>query len=121
MAQAEYLCSLYKGSLLENKDYLWVAPLQTKYIDQYTLLVRILVQHDLASEEWKKAEQRIAGYLSLYPLNEEMNMSLLEIYARRGSTEKIMKHYAQFEASYRRELEMEPPKEMSRWMASYLE
>ncbi|WP_426929174.1 response regulator [Brevibacillus ginsengisoli] len=120
VAQAELLCSLYKGSLMEGKDYLWVAPMEAKYNYQYTSLVRNLVQHDLASEEWRKAERRLAEYLSLYPLHEEMNLFLLQIYASTGKTENIVKHYAQFEASYRREMEIDPPLEMRKWVAPYL-
>ncbi|WP_212734447.1 hypothetical protein [Paenibacillus terrae] len=35
--------------------------------------------------------------------------------------EKIVRHYAQFEASYRKELGLEPPQELRSQKASYLE
>ncbi|MGC5326684.1 response regulator [Brevibacillus sp. SYSU BS000544] len=118
--QAEYLCILYNGSLLEGKDYIWKTPLEEGYRKQFTWLVHRLIQHDLENRDWKKAEQRLEAFLTLYPLNEEMNMILLQIYARCGNREKVAKQYARFEAFYRRELEMEPPEEMKSFVSSYL-
>ncbi|OMF44049.1 hypothetical protein C5G87_10875 [Paenibacillus peoriae] len=120
-AQAEHVCSLYKGPLLERKDYFWKAPLEEVFYKQYTTLVRSLIQQDFAREDWEKAEQRMDGYLTMYPLHEEMNQILLSIYASSGEKEKMLKHYAQLEASYRRELGVEPPQELRSQKASYLE
>ncbi|MFK4437893.1 response regulator [Paenibacillus sp. RC21] len=120
-AQAEHVCSLYKGPLLDRKDYFWKSPLEEVFCKQYTSLVRSLIQQDLAREDWKKAEQKIDSYLTMYPLHEEMNQTLLSIYASSGDKEKIVRHYAQFEASYRKELGLEPPQELRSQKASYLE
>ncbi|NOU75034.1 response regulator [Paenibacillus sp. LMG 31458] len=120
-AQAERACSLYRGLLLERKDYLWKPPLEEGYSKQYTSLVRGLVGRDVAAQDWEKAEQKLDLYLSIFPLNEEMNQFLMDVYASSGRRERIAKHYASFEQLYRRELGIEPPKEMSAKAAAYLE
>lgn len=120
-AQTERLCTLYRGPLLERKEYLWKAQLEEGYGKQYTSQVRSLVGRDMSGQEWSKAEQKLDIYLSIYPLNEEMHQLLMDIYASSGKREHIAKHYASFEALYRRELGMEPPKEMRSRVAAYLE
>lgn len=119
-AQLEQLCVLYKGPLLANKEYLWKIPLEEGYGKKYAALVQELVLQDLAGDQWAKAEQHLDAYLSLYPLDEEMNQSLMDLYARSGNTEKIAKHYARFEVYYRREMGLEPPQEMKSRVDSYL-
>jgi two-component system LytT family response regulator len=118
--KAEHLCSLYKGLLLERKDYTWKSAFEEGYGKQYRLLVRSLIEHDLAKQEWAGAERRLDAYLSLYPLDEEMNQFLMDIYASCGYTEKMKKHFARFEASYRREIGHEPPEGMRNRIAPYL-
>lgn len=52
--------------------------------------------------------------MSIYPLSEEMNLLLLQVYIRSGVTEKVMEHYAKFESDYRREWAADPPLEIKR-------
>lgn len=118
--QAEHLCSLYKGQLLERKDYLWKGPLEESYRKQYTSLVRQLVLHEEGEQNWKKAERQLESYLMLYPLDEEMNLSLLRLYARGGNKEILAKHAAQFESAYRQELGLELPAEIKDQLTIYL-
>lgn len=119
-AQKEHLLSLYKGPLLERKDYLWKASLEKRYIKQYTTMVRGLIQQALAVQDWEKAEQRLEQYLSVYPLDEEMNLSLLQIYENSGRKKQMMKHFVQFESEYRLEMGIEPPQEIRNWVESRL-
>ncbi|KQL46834.1 histidine kinase [Brevibacillus choshinensis] len=118
--QAEKLYHLYKGSLFDQKDYLWKTPLEEKYTKQYTMLVQKLIEHDLLRKDWQKAEQRVDTYLALYPLQEEMNQVLLEIYARNHQRRKIAKHYEKFATAYRLEVGVEPPEAMRKWVEDYL-
>ncbi|WMT40452.1 response regulator [Paenibacillus sp. D2_2] len=93
-AQAELLCSLYKGPLLQNKDYMWKMSLEERYCKQYMLLVRALAHRDMAEKQWDKAEQRLDTYLSVYPLDEEINHMLIDLYGACGKTEKADQHFA---------------------------
>ncbi|WP_088835201.1 response regulator [Paenibacillus tyrfis] len=120
--QAERLCALYKGPLLDKKDYMWKASLEEGYARQYTALLRSLVERDLTGEEWSRAERRLNSYLALYPLQEEMNLLLMDMYAGCGKIEKLMAHYARFEGAYRQEFGAEPSEEIrnraeARWEA----
>ncbi|MGG1659090.1 response regulator [Brevibacillus sp. NRS-1366] len=119
-SQAEELCSIYRGTLLEGKDYLWKASLEEGYSKQYTQLVGTLVEHDVAQRDLQRAEERLEAYLKLYPLDEAMNMKLLDIYARSGQHQKIALHYVRFTEGYRLELGIEPPLKMQKWVAPYL-
>ncbi|MFF0827714.1 response regulator [Brevibacillus sp. NPDC003359] len=115
---AEALCAMYKGPLLDRKDYLWKAPLEEAYRKKYTSLVSKLVELDLASQEWQKGLRKLEDYLSIYPLHEEMNIALMDIYARCDQKQNIIRHYAKFEKAYRLELEMDPPRQIRNWVAS---
>ncbi|MFS0919575.1 response regulator [Brevibacillus sp. 179-C 1.1 NHS] len=110
---AENLCAMYKGSLFNRKDFLWKAPLEERYRKEYTELVGKLVELDIAAQELPRALRRLEEYLAVYPLPEEMNVALMDIYARGEQKQKIVQHYAKFAADYRKEWEMEPPQEIS--------
>ncbi|MET3293133.1 UNVERIFIED_CONTAM: two-component system LytT family response regulator [Brevibacillus sp. OAP136] len=114
--KAEQLCALYKGLLLEKKDYLWKVPLEVAFSKQYEALTRRLIDHDLVKGEWKSAEKRLSAFLTVYPLHEEMNMALLQIYTQCGYLPKAEKLYSQLESAYRRELGVDLPWEVRNWM-----
>lgn len=120
MEQAERLCSLYKGPLLDGKPYLWKVPLEEIYYNKYTALIRYLITEDLAKQEWMKAEHRLEIYVSLYPVHEEMNRTLMGLYAMRGDKEKIARQYSLFEDTYRKVLGLEPPQELRDRVAFWL-
>ncbi|TBL68607.1 response regulator [Paenibacillus thalictri] len=120
MSQAEQLFSLYRGPLLETKDYTWKFPIEEGYSRQYAGLTRKLVEAEMAGREWSKAERRLDVYLSLYPLDEKMNRLLMDLYVSSGSVEKIAKHYERFEAACLQELGVEPSPEMKNRAAPYL-
>lgn len=111
-AWAERLSSLYKGPLLENKDYSWKDGLEESCSKQYASLVGGLVRREAAEGRWSQAEQRLGAYLALYPLDEEMNRLLLDVYAQSGSTDKLTRHFARFEATYLKEMGIELPEAM---------
>ncbi|WP_317891184.1 response regulator [Paenibacillus oceani] len=118
--QAERLCALYKGPLLDGKPYLWKMPLEEAHFNKYTALVRYLLAEDLAKQKWLKAEQRLEAYVSLYPVHEEMNRTLMGLYAMRGDKEKIVRQFSVFEHTYRKVLGLEPPQELRDRVASWL-
>ncbi|BFT73792.1 response regulator [Paenibacillus sp. P36] len=120
LALADRACSLYRGPLLERKDYIWKSQLEESYAKHYTVLMRSLVKQEMAVEAWTKAEQRLDVYLSLYPLNEEMHQLLMDIYASSGRQELAFKHYTSFESLYRQELGIELPKAMRDRASAYL-
>ncbi|UKS27097.1 response regulator [Paenibacillus sp. HWE-109] len=119
--RAERLFSLYRGPLLERKDYLWKTQLEESYGKQYTSLVRLMIQQGMLEQAWSQAEMKLDTYLSLYPLNEEMNQLVMDLYASSGKKERIAKHFASFKTLYLRELGLEPPVGMSARVAAYLE
>ncbi|WP_282936692.1 response regulator [Paenibacillus sp. RC67] len=118
LAQLEQLCSMYKGPLLDRKDYSWKVALEEWYGKQYTLLVRKLIDMDLSEQQWSRAEQRLDVYLSIHPLHEEMNQLIMDIYESRGQRDKMITHYKRFEASYLQDLGLEPPEWMKKRLIS---
>ncbi|WP_337104132.1 response regulator [Paenibacillus sp. YIM B09110] len=106
--QAERLSSLYKGPLLAGKDYLWKASLEENYARKYNWLIRNLVLHDFAMENWSKSESRLQDYLSIYPLQEEMNRLLLKLYNSIGDVHKAAAHSARFEELCLNEFGVDP-------------
>jgi len=118
--EVERLCSMYRGPLLDGKPYLWKVSYEEAFGKQFTALARSLIERDLSKENWIGAENRLDSYLAVYPLHEEMNQILIDLYASRGFKEKIARHYARFEDGYRRELGLEPPQELRSRISSYL-
>lgn len=116
MSKVEDLWAMYKGPLLDRKDYLWKTSLEEGFGKQYSLLVRTLLEHDLATQDLRRAEQRLDAFLAMYPLHEEFNLRLIDIYARSGQQQKISLHYSKFAKAYRLELGMEPPREIKEWL-----
>ncbi|MFF2910992.1 response regulator [Paenibacillus sp. NPDC057934] len=101
--QAEYLCSLYQGPLLENKPYIWKAALEEAYFKQYTVLIGELVERKIASGYLDQAEDLLEGYLSMYPLQEKMYELLIDNYEQRGKKEKISRLREQYLEAYKQE------------------
>ncbi|MFF2018752.1 response regulator [Paenibacillus sp. NPDC058177] len=101
--QAEHLCSLYQGPLLDNKPYLWKAALEEAYFKQYTVLIGDLVERRIASGHWDQAEDLLEGYLSMYPLQEKMHVLLIDMYEQRGKKEKSSRLHQQYLEAYSQE------------------
>ncbi|MFC3803658.1 response regulator [Cohnella sp. GCM10012308] len=101
--QAEQLRAAYRGPLLDGKPYLWKIGQEQALEKQYTGIVRRLVREDLEQRNWERAVSRLEAYLSIYPVSEEMNDSLVELYASLGRTEKAARQYASFEQKYMEE------------------
>ncbi|MDF9839466.1 two-component SAPR family response regulator [Paenibacillus sp. PastF-1] len=76
---------------------------------------------DIAREEWKKAERRLTDYLTIYPLQEEMNEILMQVYADNGDTGKLSRHYAAFKLAYRQELGVELPQKLHEKVVNWIE
>lgn len=119
MERTEQMCFLYRGRLLENKTYSWKAHLEEHYHDLYTHLTRMLVRHRMGEREWHQAERHLVNFLYMEPLHEEMNISLLLIYAHMGNAGKLAKHYTWLETVLHN-VGIEPPASLQKWVASYL-
>lgn len=116
----EALFTLYRGPLLAHKDYMWKVQLEESCGKQYRTIVCRLAEHYLAEGNWDRAEQRLIACLSHYPLEEELTLLLLDVYAASGKRERFTRHYTLFESQYRREMGMEVPPEISRKVKTYM-
>lgn len=119
--QMERLSILYQGPLLDGKPDLWKISLEEAYCKFFTTCTRLLVDNDCAAQDWHKAEQRLEKFLSLYPLHEEMNQQMIDVYAKLGNKEKIARLYEKFEGAYRTELGLVPSAEFKERVAAYLD
>ncbi|MGG4493010.1 AfsR/SARP family transcriptional regulator [Brevibacillus reuszeri] len=116
----EQLCDRYKGPLLERRNYSWKYPLVKHYGQKYTSLVWHLLQRDMDEQRWQRAERRLYNYLSMYPLHQEMNLTMLLLYARSSQLQKMERHFTWFSSLYQMEKGEELPKEIREWVESYL-
>ncbi|MCS7459669.1 response regulator [Paenibacillus doosanensis] len=105
----ERLYSMYKGPLFDKKGYFWKSRMEEAYGELYIAFVRALVKRDLSAGDLKQAEKRIQACLYNYPLHEEINQEMVELYLRLGRTDRAEKHYKRFKAAYIQELGIEPP------------
>ncbi|MDG0808044.1 response regulator [Cohnella rhizosphaerae] len=109
--QAEALRMLYRGPLLEGRSYIWKIWLEEALKKQYADLVRRLTDENVAERNWQSAERRLHAFLSIYPLDEEMNAGLIELLSLRGQKENMVRHYEQFKRRYGDEFGCEPSEE----------
>ncbi|WP_438434981.1 response regulator [Gorillibacterium sp. sgz500922] len=117
----EALFSLYRGPLLDHKDYMWKVQLEESCGKLFRTIGCRLAERYLAEGDFNRAEQRLLTGLSHYPLEEEFHLLLLEVYAASGKKERIGRHFSLFENRYRREMGMEVPAEISRKAREYME
>ncbi|MCU6711966.1 response regulator [Paenibacillus sp. J5C_2022] len=111
-SHAEQLCLQYRGALLEGKPYLWKLALEEESSKQYEALIGSIVRSHMSLGNWSLAEEWLLRLLAIYPLHDEMNGLLLELYGRSGKREKAMAHYNRLREAYIREMGMEPPWEL---------
>lgn len=118
--QLETVFALYRGPLLGHKDYMWKVQLEESCGKQYRALGCRLAERYMAQGEWSKAEQRLLSCLSFYPLEEELHLLLMEVYAAADKRERIARHFSLFEMQYRKEMGMEVPAEISKKARLYM-
>lgn len=119
--ELEKLHTLYRGPLLANKDYMWKVQLEESCRKQYRAAGCRLAKLFLAEGDWDRAEQRLLTCLSHYPLEEELHLLLMEVYAASGKREQVARHYSLFESQYRKEMGMEVPVEIRNKAHMYME
>ncbi|WP_314590878.1 response regulator [Paenibacillus terrigena] len=115
LLMTEQRCSLYQGPLLDRKAYIWKTALEEKYRQQYLAYMRSLIQYDVEQQNWKMADQRFNQFLSIYPLDEEMNLYQLQVYFRSDRKDQMEKKYADYERAYLAEMGIGLPEEIVNW------
>ncbi|MFC5402515.1 response regulator [Cohnella soli] len=107
-ALEEKACAVYRGSLLEMKDYSWKMPLAEAYGRQYEALIWRIVMRSVEDQDWRGAEMQLISYLAIEPLNERMNGLLVNVYENSGQEEKARKHDRKYAETYQSEFGVEP-------------
>ncbi|WP_227793354.1 response regulator [Paenibacillus guangzhouensis] len=115
LSKTEQRCTLYQGPLLDRKEYLWKTALEEKFRQQYLAAMRSLIQYDVDKQNWKMADQRFNQFLSIYPLDEEMNLYLLQVYLASDRKDQMEKKYAEYKRQYTAEMGMDLPEEIMNW------
>lgn len=110
--QEERLIRLYKGTLLDRKDYLWKVSLEEAFRKQYLSMLRARIENAWSSRALEQARQWIEQGLGWFPLDEELNTRLLKVHIGSGRPEMARHHFERFAEASRREWGMEPPLEM---------
>ncbi|MUT66509.1 response regulator [Paenibacillus sp. NEAU-GSW1] len=113
------LFALYKGPLLEMKDFLWKEPLAEAFGKQYYTIARRLVEEEMRIRDWQGAENRLLSYLTIDPTRLEMHELLLDVYAWSGHSHKIAAHFRKAEAVYLSELGIAPPERLRQKAESF--
>ncbi|MDP5275293.1 response regulator [Chengkuizengella axinellae] len=110
--ESEGVFSLYKGTLFGSKDCLWGLNYRVEMTEHYTKLARNLVLYYLENNQTDQAVIKLNQYLSIYPLNEEMNLLLLKLYSTYyAETNHLNDHYQHFKKLLNDELGIQPPLE----------
>lgn len=117
----EALCALYRGPLLDHKDYIWKVQLEENCGKQYRVICCRLAKWYMTESNWDKAEQRLLACLSHYPLEEELHLLLLKTYALSGKKERSARHFSLFQNQYRKEMGMDVPVEIIRKAKQFME
>jgi two-component SAPR family response regulator len=108
--QNEGLLHGYESPLFGGKDYLWSLGAAEELGGLFAALARMLVVHYRGNGDKNGAERCIRKYLSVEPLDEEMNAALLQLYVEAGDAGAFRKHYGQYKRRLLDEIGVEPPK-----------
>ncbi|TMV48423.1 response regulator [Paenibacillus mesophilus] len=108
--QCETLLHDYESPLFGGKDYLWSLGAAEELGGLFAALTRMLVVHYRGSGDKTGVERCIRKYLSIEPLDEEMNAALLQLYVEAGDAGAFRKQYGLYKQRLLDEIGVEPPK-----------
>lgn len=100
--------SLYKGNYLEENGYLWSQSIAKEYFIRYRSLVSKLFKYYVSERDYINAERILQEALNRDPLDEDLNIMLLELFLMKKNKVAFIKHYNKIKELYEAELGIIP-------------
>lgn len=87
------LKDLYKGELLENKDYRWLYSFRAKLKQKYKKSAYNIIDYYEKNDKWEEALEILYKLIEIDYLNVGAHQHLIKIYKKMGEKAKALKHY----------------------------
>ncbi|MDR3644916.1 MAG: response regulator [Clostridia bacterium] len=108
IGQAEQIASLYKGTFLEDEDYLWADEISAQLETQYEELVLSMARYYLQRHKNQKCEKLLVNLVRYNPLSEEGNTTMLDLYMATRETDKFARQFRAYRKLLGEELDAAP-------------
>lgn len=95
---------LFKGTLFENKSYIWSIEGAEKISRKYTDTLKKLASYYLDMKNYNNAEEWLRKALIASPFDEEAHELIMKTYFLIGSRSKLHKHYKKIQQLFNDEL-----------------
>jgi len=103
---------LYKGDYFEGNDYPWALSKMEEYAKKYSNLASALVKYFMDKSEYAAAEKILHKILVRFPLDDDFNEMLLQLYYIKKDRVALATHYNTIKKLYMTELGIEPSSAM---------
>ena len=109
----EQVFDLYRGDVLQTRDYLWALPWQQSIAHGFKQMSLDLIVFYIEEGQLAKAEERLRYLLSHTPWEEDYFELLLKVYYLAGDKVKLKSSFEVFRALLHKELNTAPRKSLS--------
>jgi two-component SAPR family response regulator len=114
----EHALTLYRGSLLGNRDYLWCSDRRQFLYWQFVKASLQLARFYIENRQYDRAEKRLVHTLQFSPDTEEAHELLLQCCLLRDDRGSFIRHFLHYKNMLKNELGIPPKKE---WQDQYEE
>ncbi len=108
------IASMYRHDPLSNFDQEWCFVLRERLRSKYTALVDMLLQYDLAKDNWTSAIVWAQKLLEMDPMLEHAHRALMQCYYLTGNRGIAIRQYMRCVDVLERELQIAPSEETTR-------
>ncbi|MFC5471305.1 bacterial transcriptional activator domain-containing protein [Cohnella suwonensis] len=99
---------LYKGNYMEDDGFLWAREAEGKWKDAYVAFMKRMADYYILANKLKSAAACLQSALHRNPFPDDINETILQVYARMGDRQSMIRHYEQFAKLLKEELDIAP-------------
>ncbi|KIL39588.1 hypothetical protein SD70_18800 [Gordoniibacillus kamchatkensis] len=108
ISEFEKIANLYTGDYMEEDGFVWAHEAQEKFKCSYIELMRRMADYYLSNKEFHAAAHCLRNALQKNPFLDEINETMLKVYAKLGDRLPMVRHYEQFSKLLQDELGIAP-------------
>ncbi|MFC5471300.1 response regulator [Cohnella suwonensis] len=108
IGEFETIAKLYKGNYMEDDGFLWAREAEGKWKDAYVVFMKRMADYYISANKLKSAASCLQSALQRNPFPDDINETILQVYARLGDRQSLIRHYEQFAKLLKEELGIAP-------------
>lgn len=108
IGEFERIANLYAGDYMEKDGFIWALDVQEKFKGAYIELMKRMASYYLSVKQFHAAANCLRLTLQKNPFLDDVNESMLKVYAEMGDRLSMVKHYERFTKLLKEELGIAP-------------